>query len=300
MLRVQRFFNSFSSRQGRVGAGVGTTIGAPSSAGLSTAATTTAEAAAVTQPQQPPPLLLEGDEFCVSSDGIARSFYELVPSAPHEMPPIAIEELYNLKTAHKSFFLRQEVPEQAHHHHHHGLHLPHMLHPNKQPEKEKKAPLGPKLASLELQEINHGITAGGPGTGSTTWESSIAMALYFSAHPELCRGKVLELGSGVGLGGILSNMGPRLSDHYEVNSIRSITMTDVNDDVLRQCKQNVQQAFGLVPQHPAVNVSKLDWNELSKPRNISGYHERYDTVIAADVAYKIDDVASLSNSLKGT
>jgi len=103
------------------------------------------------------------------------------------------------------------------------------------------------------------------------------------------------------LGGILSNLGPRLNEHYQVDSVKSITLTDASDEVLRQCKQNVQQAFGIMPSHPSVNVSKLNWDDFSNPaRSAVGscYHERYNTVIGCDCAYKIDDVASLSHALK--
>lgn len=96
----------------------------------------------------------------------------------------------------------------------------------------------------------------------------------------------------------MSNLAPRLNEQYEANSVKSLTLTDVNDQVLRQCKQNVQQAFGIMPKNPSVNVSKLDWGDFNTGNTHGCYHERYHTVIACDCAYLMEDVASLSNALK--
>jgi len=244
------------------------------------------------------PLLLEGDQYCVSSGGMARTFYELVPSDTGEVPPIAIEEQYNIQTSHKTFVLRREVSDHQHDYdnqHRNHFHLPHILHhrnPDADCREGDKAPLGPELASLELQEIDHGVLDG-VGTGSTTWESSIAMALYFSAHPDQVRGKVLELGSGVGLGGILSSLGPRFNENYAKGSVGSITLTDTNDEVLHQCRHNVQGVFGKLPKSPNVIVSRLDWNDVD-----AANHETYDTVIACDCAYRTEDIGPLGSALK--
>ena len=63
----------------------------------------------------------------------------------------------------------------------------------------------PALDILHFQEIDEGVL-GSAGTGVTTWEISIAMALFFSFNPTLMAGNMLELGSGIGLGGILTQV----------------------------------------------------------------------------------------------
>eukprot|EP00957_Ditylum_brightwellii_P149165 11359610-Ditylum_brightwellii.AAC.1 len=90
---------------------------------------------------------------------------------------------------------------------------------------------------MQYQEIQGGVV-GSAGTGSMTWESSIAMALFFSENPDLLRGHVIELGSGVGLGGILTQVACQFAAKKNATSshngkrspLSSITLTDYNPD----------------------------------------------------------------------
>jgi predicted nicotinamide N-methyase len=148
-------------------------------------------------------------------------------------------------------------------------------------------------------------------TGAMTWESAMVMAMYFAANPGELSGHVLELGSGLGLGGIL------LLDcfHQQRSScafspsnsmgIQSLTMTDGNDRVVHQCRDNVTRAasgmLGLSATVP-VTVKKLDWNNACSKAGCvqqpSRHSSTYDTILASDCVYRRDDVAVLAGTMK--
>ena len=80
--------------------------------------------------------------------------------------------------------------------------------------------------------------------------------LYFAVNPDELRGNVLELGSGVGLGGILSNVATNfVHDDTSATAQRSVTLTDVNDDVLNVLQQNMNAAAF----KDGICIQKLDW-----------------------------------------
>jgi hypothetical protein len=166
---------------------------------------------------------------------------------------------------------------------------------------EGVAQLGTPLNVLELQEIDQGVF-GSAGTGSTTWESSIAMSMLFSAAPNMLRGDVVELGSGVGLGSLLSQQLVE-SDGSSESNLRSITLTDGNREVLEQCKDNVRRATSSYPQYRRVpmQVAHIDWYDFVDERDskarMTREHQRYDTVLASDCAYLYPDIFALSRAL---
>lgn len=128
---------------------------------------------------------------------------------------------------------------------------------------------------IDIQEIDTRQV----GTGGVTWEASLAMALYFARHPERLQGNVVELGSGVGLGGILLNHMARAS---------SITLTDGCAQVLEQCRANIH-SHGL-GNH--MRTLRLDWNDSNDQT------KQFNTVLACDCAYRNQDVAGLVKTLK--
>jgi predicted nicotinamide N-methyase len=156
-------------------------------------------------------------------------------------------------------------------------------------------PMGRSLASIKLQEIDEG-TFGSAGTGATTWEASIAMSLYFHSHPDQLAGDVVELGCGVGLGGILNQLMGR-------HASGSMTLTDGNDQVLQKCKTNIDNNYVTVPalrSLPRIQVSKLDWNAfLLGEETTAATRRRYDTVIACDCAYIHKDAEPFCRTLHG-
>jgi predicted nicotinamide N-methyase len=226
------------------------------------------------------PLLLEGDEFYVSHDGVSRTYYQLESWASdvRSTLPVSLEEFYDLKGARKTFIVRRD-------------------HSEKDPSSSQNvvlgknvqgvARLGSPLSVFELQEIDQGVF-GSAGTGSTTWESSIAMSLFFSSNPSLLRGNVVELGSGVGLAGLLSQMSPT-----SLSEMTSLTLTDGNAEVVEQCQQNMNRVNS--SQIPT-QVLNLNWYDFMNTKEKDS-SKKYDTVLASDCAYLYPDVVALSSTM---
>ena len=107
------------------------------------------------------------------------------------------------------------------------------------------------------------------------------MSLFFASQPQLLSGKIIELGSGVGVGGMLLSQ-------VDFNPMQSLTLTDHNDEVLKQCNENINTLAG-VP----LDVKKLDWYDVDFHRT------KYDTVLASDVAYLYPDIVALTRCMAG-
>ena len=97
---------------------------------------------------------------------------------------------------------------------------------------------------------------------------------------------VIELGSGTGCGGILLDSLASSSCLHRASNVESITLTDVNSQVLEQCRKNISNSATL-------KVSKLDWHA-----NNHDFVNKYDTVIACDCAYLYPDIKALAATLK--
>lgn len=229
----------------------------------------------IVTPSPPKPLLLEGDEFCISEDGISRTYYELKSWAEDDASaamPVSLEEKYDLNSALKTFVVRRG-------------HSSNRFNTRTQ----NVAMLGSPLSVFELQEIDQGVLRSA-GTGATTWESSIAMSLFFSSNPNMLRGDIIELGSGVGLAGLLGQI---MTPTASLPAINSLTLTDVNAQVLEQCQRNLDQVSltGLPTQ-----VEKLDWYDVVNKKE-SDSVKKYDTVLASDCCYRYSDVAALTSTM---
>lgn len=245
--------------------------------------------------QDEPLLMIEGDEFFVNHDGICRTFYELERWNHHHgncyQHPLSLEEEYDLKRARKTFTLRNKTATDTSNYNTDNDDDTHirMNETNQISILSKRAQgivsLGRLQHQIHIQEIDQGVF-GSAGTGATTWESSIAMALLTSSQPQLLQGHVLELGSGVGLGGIL--VGTLLLPSSSILS--SLTLTDGNEQVLEACRYNCRLANKL--DHSKLNIQRLDWNELPHPT------PTYDTILVSDCAYKYPDVLSLAVTCK--
>lgn len=112
------------------------------------------------------------------------------------------------------------------------------------------------------------------GVGSSFWISSIALCIILSNDASLVRGrKVLELGSGVGLGGLAAWL---FKPH-------SVLMTDC-PEFLSIIYKNIKDNHILSKD---IKTLALDWNTCSQPlfdtRDIDG---PFETIILSDCVYR--------------
>lgn len=217
-----------------------------------------------------PLLLLEGNNYHVSSDGLMHTLYEMrLPNSRGQTT--TIEEAYDIAGNRKKYTLRQT-------------------------NEKSNTITGGLLDSsvekvVEIEEIKGGM-ARGAGTGSTTWESSIAMSLFFASNPRLLRGDILELGSGVGLGGVLCSLSSELGPENS-SLVKSVTLSDHNPQVLEQCISNIEKRNGILTN---IQCMHLDWFDcLGDTRSVLG--DKYDTIIASDCIYRSSDMPALEATI---
>ena len=265
-------------------------------------------AAIIITPPPSPQLLLEGDEMHISSDGKSHTYYRLKhPCDDHTSKTCEylLEEAYDIENARKEITLFQSP-----------------LNPNKNCNERKKSSITTKTAegqlskifSFPLQEISNGMQKGA-GTGSMTWESSIAMGLFFGIHPEELVGDVLELGSGVGLGGILTNVVSKNENRLGSSGCReddkmNFTLTEVNLDIIDMLRYNTtiaaaaNRSSGLLESDEEFQIEQMDWfdfligtNAQQQQRFKKHKRKKYDTIIASDCIYLHSQVRPLSDTI---
>ena len=276
-----------------------------------------AAAASIITPPPSPQLLLEGDEMYISSDGKSHTYYRLHHAHHHSASiEYLLEEAYDIENARKEITLLQQ-PSFSNDDNCNDTEMTMST-----PSKRTPAQLHlSKIFSFPLQEINNGIQKGA-GTGSTTWDSSIAMGLYFGMYPqELLVGKdVLELGSGVGLGGILARVVSKrckknssMSNGGEVDRVR-FTLSEVNRDIINMLRYNTTVAAaanassGLL-ESDELHIEQMDWFDfLVGGTNVADHHssttaatntarKKYDTIIASDCIYLPSQIKPLSETI---
>ncbi|KAF5312270.1 hypothetical protein D9619_002810 [Psilocybe cf. subviscida] len=100
-------------------------------------------------------------------------------------------------------------------------------------------------------------------TGLRTWLASFVLAQYLILHPELvCSKRVLELGSGTGFLGIIAASLQSLQETPEImgsTSSSTLWLTDIHEEVLQRCQNNVSLPCNLSSSHSNVKHMKLDW-----------------------------------------
>ena len=130
------------------------------------------------------------------------------------------------------------------------------------------------------------------------------MGLYFAMNQSELRGNILELGSGVGLGGILSNIATPTHDNGSAK--RSVTLTDINDDVLEMLEQNIDASSKTASlgglSRDDISIQRLDWFDSlleggSSQTITNSDYGRYDTIIASDCAYLRDQIIPLTETI---
>jgi len=105
------------------------------------------------------------------------------------------------------------------------------------------------------------------------WEASIVLADHLATRPVTPEKRLLEIGCGTGVVGIVAAaFGHR------------VTMTEYNEDALNFASANAQA--NLPPDGANLDIHRLDWNS---PR-LEG---RFDTIVGSEVIYKETDYESI-------
>jgi len=157
---------------------------------------------------------------------------------------------------------------------------------------------------------SHTTIAKSGTTGFRTWFASYVLSQYLIMHPELIISKrVLELGSGVGFLGIIVATLQQLSKTANVRltnlSSGSLWLTDVNDEVLTRCRDNLNLPCNMSSSHPDLNYLKLDWStsiDTSESSSVFAalIHQKIepDIILGADVAFDPSVIPALVRTLK--
>lgn len=146
--------------------------------------------------------------------------------------------------------------------------------------------------------------------GRSIWDKYYIMALYCVQHPDVVSGTGLEIGSGVGIGAILSVVGSAVASNRAMSkdglhsnmeptndtessapvpaSFSKIILTDTDENMIMACIDNLNAAS--FPGSKA-EVGNLD---LNKPVN-DGLRDRFDFILGADCAHDFPSVGAIAN-----
>ncbi|KAF8079091.1 putative methyltransferase-domain-containing protein [Lyophyllum atratum] len=159
---------------------------------------------------------------------------------------------------------------------------------------------GGEYETVTLLESRTTIESG--TTGLRTWQASFVLSQYITKHPGLLKDKrILELGSGTGFLGIIIT---RLQQSSSPNTpCSALWLTDVNEDVLARCRDNIQMPCNRSSSCSQVHYSFLDWTD-------SQNHERKirlksllqndidaDLVLGADIIFDPSLIPALTGVL---
>ena len=127
-------------------------------------------------------------------------------------------------------------------------------------------------------------TAAGCGTGGELWAASRALCRWQSTMVSAIQGScVLELGSGIGLGGL----------YAAALGARSVALTDENRPVLLQnLRSNVERNKHLFDDTTSVQVQVLDWGEDIDPAG------PWDFVIGSELTYSARGTRLLCQTIR--
>ncbi|RMZ76074.1 hypothetical protein DV737_g5028, partial [Chaetothyriales sp. CBS 132003] len=139
----------------------------------------------------------------------------------------------------------------------------------------------------------------GSDTGNRTWEASLRLMHFLSAHPQLIRGRtVLELGAGSGLLSVYC---------AAVLGAKTVIATDISPQILQACQDNIDlnASFWAEERRPPI-LRQLDLTDnlrviiQTQLQDAEGKHVVPDIVLAADVIYDPEVARSLAQGLRMT
>ncbi|CAO2837410.1 unnamed protein product [Amaranthus hypochondriacus] len=127
-------------------------------------------------------------------------------------------------------------------------------------------------------------------TGQLVWPGAVILNEYLSKNAEMLRGlSVIELGSGVGVTGVLCR-----------RFCNKVVMTDHNDEVLKILKKNIDlhSSSEDLPCSDLV-AEKLEWGDSDQINAImQRYPEGFDLVLGADICFQQSSIPLLFNTVE--
>ncbi|GBE77547.1 Protein-lysine N-methyltransferase EFM3 [Sparassis crispa] len=140
-------------------------------------------------------------------------------------------------------------------------------------------------------------------TGLRTWLASYVLAHYLILHRALVQGRrVLELGSGTGLLGLVIAALQQHPGQRELAPPSTLWLTDVNSAVLQRCQDNIRLPCNSSSRHPNLKCRLLDWTDavdpLTRPSVQTSLAEMdLDVVAGADLVYDPSIIPALLETL---
>ncbi|XP_058196365.1 uncharacterized protein LOC131312537 isoform X2 [Rhododendron vialii] len=128
-------------------------------------------------------------------------------------------------------------------------------------------------------------------TGQLVWPGAMLLNNYLSANPELLRGRsVIELGSGVGITGILSR-----------RFCNEAVLTDHNEEVLKILRKNIELHSSSENSNGSAGLiaEKLEWGNSDHLNQILESHSKgFDLVLGADICFQQSSIPLLFDTVQ--
>ncbi|KAK9735904.1 hypothetical protein RND81_04G236800 [Saponaria officinalis] len=126
-------------------------------------------------------------------------------------------------------------------------------------------------------------------TGQLVWPGAVVLNEYLSKHVDELRGlSVLELGSGVGVTGILCG-----------RFCNRVVMTDHNDEVIKILKKNIDHVSA--ENNPCADLvaEKLEWGSSDQINAlVQRYPEGFDLILGADICFQQSSIPLLFRTVE--
>ncbi|EJD03748.1 uncharacterized protein FOMMEDRAFT_167074 [Fomitiporia mediterranea MF3/22] len=141
-------------------------------------------------------------------------------------------------------------------------------------------------------------------TGLRTWTASFVLADYLVSNWSVLKSsRIFELGSGAGFLGIIIAQLQKEDLKQPDHGVQAyLCLSDLNENVLARCEQNVRLPCNGVSSHPGLHFKALDWSDaLDKSRrtDLSALlvEVNADLILGADVVYDVTIIPSLVATL---